>query len=336
MSPGREGGSPLWATVVGQETAVERLRRAVESDRVAHAYAFLGPSGVGRRLVALGLAQAVLCPRRGCGACRVCRRVAAGQHPDCQVIAPQPPPENPRAQPVVRIEQIRQLIHAAALAPLEGPRKVFVLDDAERLTLPAAQALLKTLEEPPPRTLLVLVVAHARALPPTVLSRCQPVRFRPLPPAAAARVLETQGVAPEAAQLLARLCQGRVGLVAGRDPDALRAERTGALELLRLPPDRVLARLDEAAPDRATVAACLEVYRLWLRDLVCVAAGAPASLLVHADREPELRALARTAPPETWLAAMDAVREAGQAMDANVSPRLTLERVLLALGGRAA
>jgi DNA polymerase-3 subunit delta' len=159
---------------------VALLQRAVAQDRVAHAYAFVGPSGVGRRLVALALAQACLCPRQGCGTCSACRRVAVGHHPDCHVLSPTPPKENPRGVLAIRIEQIRELEHWAALAPLEAARKVFLVDEADRMTLPTAQALLKTLEEPPPRTLLVLVVTNPRVLPPTVLSRCQRVRFGPL------------------------------------------------------------------------------------------------------------------------------------------------------------
>src|SRR5207344_167225 len=115
------------------------------------------------------------------------------------------------------IEEIRELQRMAALAPHEAGRKVFVLDDAERMTLPTAQALLKTLEEPPPRTHLVLIIANPRALPPTVLSRCQRVRFRPLGDAEAARLLEARGVSPAASELLARLAQGRPGLALGTD-----------------------------------------------------------------------------------------------------------------------
>ncbi|MGH7358544.1 MAG: DNA polymerase III subunit delta', partial [Candidatus Rokuibacteriota bacterium] len=146
------GGPAIWAGILGQPAALALLQRAIAQDRLAHAYAFVGPAGVGRRRTALAFAQAALCAARGCGACAICRRVAAGQFPDCQLIAPTPPRENPKGTPTIRIEQIRELQQAAALAPHEGERKVFVVDDAERMTLPTAQALLKTLEEPPPRT----------------------------------------------------------------------------------------------------------------------------------------------------------------------------------------
>jgi DNA polymerase-3 subunit delta' len=326
----------VWADIVGQRGAVALLQRAIAQDRLAHTYAFIGPSGVGRRLTAVAFARAALCATRGCGTCATCRRVAAGRHPDCQVIAPLPPRDNPKGVPTIRIEQVRELERTAALAPLEGSRKVFVVDDAERMTLPTAQALLKTLEEPPPRTHLVLIMANPRALPPTVLSRCQRVRFQPLGEAEAARLLEARGVPPAASGLLARLAQGRPGLALAMDLDALRARRQAALALAAEPLARLGVALDAAPTDRATVATYLEVYWSWYRDALCLAAGGSAALLVHADEEAQLRALAARAPAPTLAAALARVKAAWVALEGNLSPRLALETALLGLGGAAA
>ena len=309
------------------------LRRALQADRVAHAYAFVGPAGVGRRLTALGFAQACLCREGGCGGCATCRRVAAGQHPDCHLLAPTPPASNPRGTPSLRIEQIRELEHWAALAPLEAPRKAFILDEAERMTLPTAQALLKTLEEPPARTLLVLILANVRALPPTVLSRCQLVRFRPLPEAEAIAVLGERGMEPEGARLLARLCRGQVG---GRSPGSrgpCAPGRDAALELAATPRVRLAARLPDR-PDRETVAAYLETYWVWLRDALCLAAGGRPR--ARGQRRPPGRAGRLARRPLAALAeAIAVVKEARLALDVNVSPRLALERALLVLAPAA-
>jgi DNA polymerase-3 subunit delta' len=329
---GAAGG--VWDAIVGQVAAVALLRRAVAQDRIAHAYAFIGPGGVGRRLTARALAQATLCDARGCGACATCRRVAAGQHPDCHVIVPAPPRDNPRGAPAIRIEQVRELEHWAALAPLAAPRKVFILDDAERMTLPTAQALLKTLEEPPPRTHLVLVVGSPRALPPTVLSRCQRVRFGPLGERETVALLERHGVDPAASRLLARLAQGRPG-VALADGEALLASRESALTLAATPPAQLAAALDSATIDRARVAAYLEVYWLWYRDALCVAAGAAPAVLVNADQEAAVRALAARWPVSALAAALARVKAAWTALEANVNPRLALETALLGLAARA-
>ena len=327
---------PIWDAIVGQERALALLRGAVARDTIAHAYAFVGPPGVGRRLSALGFAQAGLCPRRGCGVCSACRRVAAGHHPDCQVLVPTPPKDNPRGLPTLRIAEVRELMHRAALAPLEGPRKVFILDDADRMTLPTAQALLKTLEEPPPRTLLMLIIANPRALPPTVLSRCQLVRFRPLDVGDAAGLLGARGADEETAGLLARLSRGQVGLVANADLKALRERRATALELLGVAAPGLVTRLDELGPDRATVAACLETYALWYRDALCLAAGGPPTLLVNVDRREELASLAERASVAGLVRAWAVIKDAWLALEGNLNPRLALEHALLALGREAA
>jgi DNA polymerase III subunit delta' len=334
VTPPPEPG--VWAGIVGQPAAVALLRRAIAQDRLAHAYAFVGPSGVGRRLTALAFAQAILCATRGCGTCAVCRRVAAGQYPDCQVIGPTPPRDNPKGTPMIRIEQVRELERTAALAPLEGGRKVFVLDEVERMTLPTAQALLKTLEEPPPRTHLVLVLQNPRALPPTVLSRCQRVRFRPLDDAEAARLLEARGVPPDASALLARLTEGRPGLALGTDLDAVRARREAALALATEPAARLGVALEGTPVDRATVTAYLELYWSWYRDALCLAAGGSTALLVHADQEPALRALAARAGAPALAAALGRVKAAWVSLESNVNPRLALETALLGLAAAAA
>ena len=329
------GVPAVWAGIVGQPGAVALLQRAIAQDRPAHAYAFVGPSGVGRRLTAMAFAQAALCPRDGCGTCATCRRVAAGTYPDCHVLTPTPPRDNPKGLPTIRIEQVRELERAAALAPFEGRRKVFILDDAERMTLPTAQALLKTLEEPPPRTHLVLILQNPRALPPTVLSRCQRVRFGPLGDRVAAELLESRGVPAAASELLARLAQGRPGRALELDLDALRAHREAALALAAGPPARLGAALDAVSLDRVTVTSYLELYWSWYRDALCLAAGGPATLLVHADQERELRALAARVPAPALVRALRRVKAAWVALEGNVGPRLALEMALLGLGEAA-
>ena len=318
--------------VRAQSAAVDLLSRAVQSDRVAHAYAFVGPSGVGRKLTALSFAQALLCPERGCGECRSCARITAGIHPDCRLIVPDG--QN------IKIEQVRELERLAYLTPHEGPWKVFILDEAERMTLPAANAFLKTLEEPPARTVLVLILARARALPATILSRCQLVRFSPLPHSDAVAVLMAHGVEEGEAGLLARVSEGRVGLALARDPKIFAERRNQALSLLALVAAKgaepLLTRTEAVGRDRALVETFIETYWLWYRDLLCVKAGGDSRLLIHADREAEL---AQTAAALTWeeiLRALGQCRAAWQALQGNVSPRLTLEVTLARLAWKAA
>lgn len=315
--------------IVGQPHAVALLRQALAQGRIAHAWAFVGPPGVGRKLTALAFAQALLCPAQGCGSCPSCRKVLTGHHPDLHLVAPD--------GATLKIEQIREVERLAALVPLDGAWKVFILDDADRMTLPTAHAILKTLEEPPSRSLLILILANPRALPPTVISRCRPVRFRPLAEAEAAPLLvAASGLTLEEARLVARQCQGQVGLALQADPTALGKARDEALALLRSPLLSLPARTEAVGRDRARVEAYLRAYWFWFRDLLCLVAGGDPGLVVNTDRLDELRAMAEVTSVEAILRGLERIKAAWVACQGNVSPRLSLEVTLLALSGRAA
>jgi DNA polymerase-3 subunit delta' len=229
--------------VSGQPRVAGLLSRAITSGRVAHAWAFIGPPGSGRTTAARVFAAMLLCAHGGCGACRACRAVDVGQHPDLHMIVPTPPASNPRGALAIRIDAIRELERQASLRPVMAARKVFVIDDADRMTGEAPQAFLKTLEEPPDRTIIILVLDRARAVPPTVLSRCQIVRFDPPPDAA-----------PDDAAALALLAEVRdAGITAA------------------------FARFDRSRPDRADAEATVDAWWRWCRDLLLARAGAPAT-----------------------------------------------------------
>lgn len=272
-----------------QPRAVALLRRALETGRVAHAYAFVGPRGSGRMTTALAFAADLL-------------GSAARQHPDLHVIAPTPPETNPKGARAIRIAAIREVARQAALRPVMARRKVFVLDEAERMTGEAPEAFLKTLEEPPAATVMILILLRARAVPATVLSRCQVVRFEPRSDAAAAagsaRALETL--------------------------DEVRAQGVEAL-----------FRRAEGA-DREKAEGLVDAYWLLCRDLLLAKAGAPRALLLNGDRADALAREAETWTLDAILGTIALCREAREALRHNVTPRLTLEIVLSRLALRVA
>jgi len=275
--------------ILDQPRAVELLRRALASDRVAHAYAFIGPTGAGRMTTALAFAEELL-------------GSPARPHPDLHVIVPTPPESNPRGARAIRIGAIRELERRASLRPAMARRKVFILDEAERMTDDTPQAFLKTLEEPPAATVIILILPRARAVPATLLSRCQIVRFAPRADAGSA------ATRAQAREMLAE--------VRAQGVDAL-FRRTDRLE-------------------REKAEGLVDAYWLYCRDLLLARSGAPSGLLLDADQAGELAREAESWTLDEIVAAVDVCRQAREALLRNVAPRLTLEIVLSRLALRAA
>jgi DNA polymerase-3 subunit delta' len=236
------GKTGLLATVRAQSTAVETLRRSLATDHVAHAYLFDGPDGVGKELTAWGLAQALVCERSGaeaadaCGTCPACVRAVprapepTPRHPDVIVLERglYEPAAIGRRSPELQdisIDQVRTLVlRHGAFAPLEGRARVFIVRRAEELSTAAANALLKTLEEPGPRTHFVLLSSSASSLLPTVLSRTQRIRFGLLPDALVAELLCARRVDAARATRAASLAGGSMAqALVLADPDASQA-----------------------------------------------------------------------------------------------------------------
>jgi DNA polymerase-3 subunit delta' len=226
----------------------------------------------------------------------------ARPHPDLHVIVPTPPESNPRGSRAIRIGAIRELERVAALRPAMARRKVFILDEAERMTDDTPQAFLKTLEEPPPATVIVLILPRARAVPATLLSRCQIVRF-----AARADAGSTAARA-QAVELLAEV-------------------RAQGVEALFRRTDRL---------EREKAEALVDAYWLYCRDLLLAKSQAPSGLLVDGERAGELAREAEGWTIDQIVAAVEVCRDAREALLRNVAPRLTLEIVLSRLALRAA
>jgi DNA polymerase III subunit delta' len=272
-----------------QPRVVELLRRALAGARVAHAYAFVGPPGSGRMTTARAFAEELL-------------GGAIAHHPDLHVIAPTQPENNPRGPRTIRIGAVRELERQAALRPALGGRRVLIVDEAERMTGEAPEAFLKFLEEPPPGTVVILVLPGVRAVPATVLSRCQIVRFQARDGGRA-----SAAVADALALLEAARADGAAGLF--RRTDRLDRERAETL-----------------------------IDGCWLlcRDLLLARAGAPPALLHDAERAGDLAAEAARWTDADLLAVIETCRHARETLINNVTPRLTVEAVIHRLLARAA
>jgi DNA polymerase-3 subunit delta' len=211
-----------WHGIVGHDDVVDRFRRALDRGRLASTFLFVGPGGIGKRKFALKLAQALLCERRPaelldpCEHCPACAQVLAGTHPDLDVVSK---PADKSFIPVALLIGDKEhrmhegLCHKIGLKPFAGGRKVAIIDDADDLNLEGANALLKTLEEPPPRSVLILIGTSADRQLPTIRSRAQMIRFRPLDNETVARLLLENKIAADP-QKAARLAMHSGGSVA--------------------------------------------------------------------------------------------------------------------------
>jgi len=238
-----------WTTLLGHTREITRLRQSAAGDRLAHAYAFVGPSGIGKRRFAFELAQCLLCDRRrdadldACGECSSCLQVTARTHPDLLTVElPEGKSELPLKLFIGEKETRGKegLCHDLSLKPMSSRRRVAIIDAAESMHEEASNALLKTLEEPPPNSILILISAGVDHLLPTILSRCQMLSFQPLAPAEVSQLLIREGLAtdPGEAAQVARLCDGSLETARQLLNPELRALRDELHKLLAANPFR--------------------------------------------------------------------------------------------------
>lgn len=321
--------------IQGQAAAVEVLSRMVAGGRIPSALMFLGPHHVGKRTTALALAQALNCaaaPGEGCGSCPPCRQIAEGSHPDVEVIQPD--------GRFIRIDQVRGVSERLGLIPFGTGRRVIILAQAERMNPPAANAFLKTLEEPPADTLIVLCAESAAQLPETVASRCLPVRFGLLPREVVLDLLGRRGeMTGEQAAFAAGLAQGRLLPGLPEQVERWLALREEALQCLAEGGPGAFPALSEkiarwgGGEDWKFVLGWLETC---FRDLALLGEDGDAARLVNADRREALGRLEGRYPVASAAACFDRIQAAREALAVNTNRALTLEALWLGLGAEAA
>ena len=331
-----------WRTL-GQDHLIARLQPALEQGRVAHAYLLTGPPHVGKLTLAREIAQAVNClhgPGAPCGVCGQCQRIADGLHADVRIVDLEftRKVEGRENVTTITINAVRELERTVNLNPFEGSRTVVIIDGAATMTVDAANALLKTLEEPPPGVLFLLLADDEEALLSTIRSRCQTLTLLPMSRQDMISYLTRQRNSTETeADLFYRLSRGCLGwaLLALDDPQMM-DQRDADLERMR---EAVGAGLDarfsyanEVASlfgsNRAAARELLSLWLRWWRDLLLVKEGAE-DFLHNADRVDALRAHAATLTTLQVASFIRRILDTMAALDANVSPRLAMETLML-------
>jgi DNA polymerase III subunit delta' len=323
--------------IIGHGAILAELSGAVARGGLHHAYLLEGPRGVGKRRVADHLTLLANCtaeaPLRPCGRCRTCTAIAAGTHPD--VIALEPDLE--RAGRTIPIDAVRETIRQAQYHRYDAAHRFVLVDPAEAMQEPAANALLKTLEEPPSGTHFLLVSHNARALLPTIRSRCQRVRFGAVPSEAIRGWLSARGVPDDTAASATRLatgCPGRALYLAEAGLQARSQLRSDLVAALEGPLDAVYAFSAAVAQgprnewaERAELV--LQLVEDLARDAAIHATGAPVEVL-DADAVPVVERLASTWPRGITICAR-AVQDARDDLEAYVSGKTVLDALLTAV-----
>lgn len=347
--------------IIGQDKAVALLESSLKKGRLSHAYLFLGPEGVGKKTLALELAKAVNClqPEPPCGQCPSCIRISSGRHADVisYNLIPQgeETADSPRKEESptgsrreISTDKIRELQEMAHLSPFEGKKKVFIIEEADRLSEEASNRLLKILEEPPPAVLIILLAKAAGSpygqqrgkggLLPTIVSRCQIIELHPVSiPALGKTLISTLGMDSKRASYIARISQGRLGWALNyhQNPELLKKREEKLMSLIPLTSSEIEARFSFAAKlaeggakEWEKIQDTLSLWLSWWRDLFLWKNGAK-EFVVNLDQEAFLNRQASKLETAQIAQALFYLCQAKSQLEARANIKLVLEDLML-------
>ncbi|MCS6304082.1 MAG: DNA polymerase III subunit delta' [Nitrospira sp.] len=327
-----------FADITGHEQPISLLRATLCNGRLAHAYLFYGETRVGKLMTAVRLAQALNCEQPSqtevqdsCGRCRSCLQIAARTHPDYFVIEPDPK----AATPQIKIEQVREIEQQFVYRPLVGEQKICLIDNADRLTIGAANALLKTLEEPPGHSLFILVTSRLHALPITIRSRCQALRFTtPARTQVEAALILKRELPPADARFLAVFADGRIGEALTMNVAEVRARQQECLTLVKpegLTSSATILSTAESLTKTDRGEETLAWLARWIRDLIIVIVDGDQDQILHLDQLADLRRYAQRADVDALLTLLNDIERTEQQATRHLNMQMALETTFLRL-----
>ncbi len=318
-----------FAHILGHDRQKDLLRRAIASGHLAHAYLFQGPDGVGKRLIALAFVRAIFCENgTGCGVCTACRKVDHNNHPDLHILEAD--------GSSIKIEQVRTIQKELSYRPLESPRKVCLIDGAEKMNPAAGNALLKTLEEPKGEALIILLTSQPERVLITIQSRCQRIAFSSISRHKLQEVLsERLGIEGTQGHVLASLSEGSFKKALGKDRDLYLEKRRDLLKTLTgLSAGSIIPLFklaEELAAEKDRLQEILEIFQAFYRDLLLYRKGLQESHLINIDLMDKIRRVATQETDSTLLAKLEAITESRKQIERNVNRQLALEVLLMRL-----
>lgn len=338
---------------INQEQPIRILHTLLKNRTLPHAFLFTGTKGVGKQTAAVALAMACNCQGENsgrpaedrekqdteslsvksdfaafeaCGVCKSCRKIESGNHADIIRIQP--------SGAFIKIAQIRALIHTLTMKPYEAKTRMVVISDAQALNAAASNALLKILEEPPDRTMLVLIATHRSALLPTIVSRCQHIGFNPISKKKLAVLLsEKHGIASEKAKIISAMAAGnfsRAQAMVRHNWLNRREWLLGEINLLSLQKmSRLFALAEKLSSEKELISETLEVIKVWFRDLI-IGQYDPKKI-INQDVADLIKIESEKTSIASLLSKFDAVQQTQNHITANTNLRLTMEGLLIKL-----
>lgn len=319
----------------GHEKILKILTRVIKTRRLSHAYLFSGNEGIGKRLTAIAFAKILLCSSEGsesCGDCSACVQVDGGNHPDLIMVEPQ--------KGTITIDNVRNIKRELSRKSFAGGYKICVIDEAEKMNVRAENALLKTLEEPSPDTLIILITGQPYLLLPTILSRCQHIKFQPLSNSIAAELVMEKGkVDRQTAALMVSLTGGSPGKALELKIDYFKELRDSWVDQssssLRVEGEGTFNLAEDFGSEKDKVNLKLNLLRLWYRDMILYKIYGNSDCLLNKDKADEIAIQSSFWSLEKLLNALFWIEEYHQTIDRNVNPQLTMEALFMRLNTRS-
>lgn len=320
--------------IIGHEQIIEHLQNAIELDKVSHAYIINGEKGTGKMLLADAFALTLQCEKQEripCLKCRSCKQTLSGNQPDIIHVTHEKPGS-------ISVDEIRtQLNNDIQVKPYSSPRKIYIIDEADKLTVQAQNALLKTIEEPPEYAVIVMLTSNADALLPTILSRCVLLSIKPVKDAVLKRYLMERLKVPDyKADLSIAFARGNVGkavaLASSENFDVIKKD---ALDMLRYLEDmeihEVVAWVKKTADYKLEINDFLDILTVWFRDVLLFKATNDVNMLIFKDEIKEIKKKAARSSYSGLEEIVNAIEKAKVRLNANVNFDLTIELMLLTI-----
>ncbi|MCD7736830.1 MAG: DNA polymerase III subunit delta' [Lachnospiraceae bacterium] len=320
--------------ILGHKKEVAHLERAIRSGKVSHAYIFSGEKGTGKDMLARAFAETLQCTGEGeapCGKCHSCRQAESGNHPDIIYVRHEKPLS-------IGVEDVRtQLTQDVQIRPYNGKYKIYILPDAEKMTVQAQNAILKTIEEPPEYAVILLLTTNEQALLDTIRSRCVTLNLKPVPDEVVKEYLMTQIQVPDyQADICAAFAQGNIGkavrLASSEDFNAIKAS---AMRLIRnvgtMEISAIIDYVKEVQEYKISIQDYLDILALWYRDMVYYKATKDIDGIIFKDELRTIRETVRTCSYEGAEEVMKAIETAKARLSANVNFDLTMELLFLVI-----